>query len=249
MPPSSSTSAALETAIRRLYTAFARYAATSLTTFSLDAGITAADVARLRARPLRELTGADLDRFARSALTTWGGVDDFKHFLPRIFELLVREPGRVDALVVERLALADWRTWPVEEQEVVEAFLAALWCWALEVGPDVVDAGSILRAVGLAGCALDEWLDTWRDAPGLAATRQLAHLAFLEQDALVTGGLVSSWHPRDRLAVLAFLREKSSLRRVEEAFLAYPDGAAGRELAAAADVLAALGQAARADET
>ena len=37
--------------------------------------------------PLRKVTPARLDRYAFKATTTWGSLDDYRFFLPRIFEL------------------------------------------------------------------------------------------------------------------------------------------------------------------
>jgi hypothetical protein len=68
-----STNNTLEPAIERLYSTFSRYSA-DLTDRSPYASISYADVAKLQPRPLRELTVADLDRYIRSALITWGGV-------------------------------------------------------------------------------------------------------------------------------------------------------------------------------
>src|SRR4051794_20200880 len=50
----------------------------------------------LHARPLREFTCEHLRRYAFKAMTTWGKVEDFKHFLPRIFELSSLPDGRFD---------------------------------------------------------------------------------------------------------------------------------------------------------
>jgi hypothetical protein len=47
------------------------------------------DHARIHSRPLRSLSGDDLGRYAFKAMTTWGNERDFRHFLPRILELLV----------------------------------------------------------------------------------------------------------------------------------------------------------------
>jgi len=41
----------------------------------------------LYSRPLRKLRPDDLEQYARDALLVWGGIDEFKHFLPRIFEI------------------------------------------------------------------------------------------------------------------------------------------------------------------
>lgn len=64
-------------------------------------------------RPLRQLMPEDLHFYAFCAMTTMGDVEDFRHFLPRIFELLndddflasvdrqVRENGNYEQAIVE----------------------------------------------------------------------------------------------------------------------------------------------------
>ncbi|EFH85170.1 hypothetical protein [Ktedonobacter racemifer] len=47
------------------------------------------DQERIASKPLRELTEEDLRRYTLKALTTWGDVNDLKHFLPRMLELVV----------------------------------------------------------------------------------------------------------------------------------------------------------------
>ncbi len=47
------------------------------------------DEKRLHKTSLRELNAKDLELYATDALFVWGNVDDFRHFLPRIFELAV----------------------------------------------------------------------------------------------------------------------------------------------------------------
>ena len=46
------------------------------------------DKRRLFSKPLSDLSPDDLGRFAWKALTTWGTVEDLKHFLPRLLELV-----------------------------------------------------------------------------------------------------------------------------------------------------------------
>ncbi|MCP9619694.1 hypothetical protein FOH10_09070 [Nocardia otitidiscaviarum] len=70
---------------------------------------------RLLDEPIRSLTPEALARYAAKAMSTWGGVDDFRYLLPRLLELAAgREwrssywsgaaAGRLDAWL-ERLGL------------------------------------------------------------------------------------------------------------------------------------------------
>ena len=54
---------------------------------------------RLCAKPLRMLGPKDLRTYAYDALYTWGDEVDFKHFLPRIMELLAQANGDGPAFV------------------------------------------------------------------------------------------------------------------------------------------------------
>lgn len=232
---------AVESAIERLYSSFASYRA-DLAARSPYAGISDAEVEKLQSRPLRDLTVSDLDRYVRSALTTWGGVPEFKHFLPRIFELIVRRPTAIDPLVFEKLDYAEWRSWPKVEQDAVDAYLAALWRWALTLSPDVANAGDLLRGIGLSGHDLVPWLDVWRRDSSSAATDQLALFVLDVSNDLQLRTLPSYWDPKDHAAVLSFLLEPDTRARIEEAFVERSDGESGRRLASASDILAKVPQ-------
>ena len=45
---------------------------------------------RLLSIPLRDVPPERLERYAFKATTTWGSIDDYRFFLPRIFELTRR---------------------------------------------------------------------------------------------------------------------------------------------------------------
>lgn len=86
------------------------------------------DKEKIHIKELRQLDGEDLARFAYKAMTTWGNTEDFKHYLPRIFELLSTTDFIVDTFVVlGMLRYGKWKTWPIEEQVVIKVFLLAWW--------------------------------------------------------------------------------------------------------------------------
>ena len=229
---------AVDAAIERLYSSFAQYEPTNIASRSPHAGISDEKLARLQSRPLRELTVGDLDRYARSAMVTWGDVSEFKHFLPRIFELFVREPFAIDPLVFEKLDVAEWRTWPKAEQDAVDAYVTALWQWVLTRSPDEVNAGDLLRGLGLAGYDIERWIDVWRNDRSATATDQLAQFVLNVGHSLDSGTMPRQWHPKDHATALAFLVDPDTKARIEEAFMERPDGESGRRLAEASDALA-----------
>src|SRR5262245_8156429 len=96
-------------AIERLYEAFRYYPLRPEIEYRTHC-ITPEQARRIYARPLRKLTSDDLSRYAFNAISTWGTVGDFKYFLPRIFELALRDchfwPG-LD-LISSKLDYANW---------------------------------------------------------------------------------------------------------------------------------------------
>ncbi|SDX96823.1 hypothetical protein [Hymenobacter psychrophilus] len=82
----------------------------------------------LAAKPLRNLTEEDLQIFYFKALTTWGDVNDFRYFLPRILELLTAFSGNWEEWVaLDKLCYGHWKTWPETEQKAIRHYLLTLW--------------------------------------------------------------------------------------------------------------------------
>jgi hypothetical protein len=128
-------------AIRDLYSIFARYK--SRHPQGCPCCVSDADKYRLLSRPLGELTVDDVQRYSWKALTTWGTVEDFKHFLPRLLELMViDECSAIEpAVLLGKLRLAAWQTWPDSERKGVDRYLEAVWedCLTAETGSVWVD--------------------------------------------------------------------------------------------------------------
>lgn len=84
----------------------------------------------LASAPLRALGGAELGRYAGWAITTVGGPDEYRHFLPRILELALartRWLGTAPWLIASKLNYGNWRIWPEDEQRALEGFFTAAW--------------------------------------------------------------------------------------------------------------------------
>lgn len=117
----------LKISIESLYTTFARYPFRS-TIEGCPCCVSNTDKEKLHTKQLRQLDGEDLSRYASKAMTTWGDVDDFKHYLPRIFELLATTDFIVDTFIVlGKLEYGKWESWAIEEQNSIRGFLLAWW--------------------------------------------------------------------------------------------------------------------------
>ena len=82
----------------------------------------------LFSKPLQELNEDDLSRFTGKAITTWGSANDYKHFLPRIFELTaeLRTPYEI-WIAFDKVILAESNNWVEKEKKVIHEFMIALW--------------------------------------------------------------------------------------------------------------------------
>lgn len=96
-------------------------------------------LAKLSAAPLRQLTGEQLGPYASWALTTVGDGDDYRHFLPRIFELSVDNPvwlGAEPPVMADKLNRAEWRSWPTKQRNAARSFFHAAFDYVLRTHPD-----------------------------------------------------------------------------------------------------------------
>ena len=86
----------------------------------------------MASKPLRELTEDDLSSYHSSALYTWGTINHYKHFLPRILEVCQEEEGRgsleLDA-IIRKLDYASWDTWQAEERKAIKDFIWVSWLY------------------------------------------------------------------------------------------------------------------------
>jgi hypothetical protein len=168
----------LQTAIENLYTLFVAYPLRD-NTDPCSCCHSAYDEQSLHLKPLRKLGADDLWLYAMDALFVWGGSDDFKHFLPRIFELTVKESDTfVDPQVaLNKLHHGDWRSWPDAEQRGVEDFFAVVWRNVIESEPHELcglEMDDWLCGIAHAENLLSPYLDTWFAAESENARLNLA---------------------------------------------------------------------------
>lgn len=116
-----------EIAKEKLYSAFSKYPFKS-SIKGCPCCVSDSDKSTLHSKQLRELEDEDLSRYAFKAMTTWGDVSDYKHYLPRIFELTAKRQLIVDTFVtLGKLEYGKWTAWDKEEQDAIIEFLNAWW--------------------------------------------------------------------------------------------------------------------------
>ncbi len=173
--------------IRNLYCIFRPYVAE----FPLNACehcVSNSHQRQIAEKPLDQLSSDDLAFYSFKAITTFGSVNDFKHFLPRIFELVIRDSDfSVDPeIVFGKLPEASWRDWPLAEQRAFEQLLRAMWRNVLESHDSVMPIETCLGAIARVVDDLVEFLQFWSDAMDRSAVAETRVAEFLA-DVFVSG--------------------------------------------------------------
>lgn len=157
----------LALAIEQAYVVFARYPRPT----AWEAAPTrdgAAILAGLTSAPLRELTAEQIGGYAGWAITTVGGVDHYRHFLPRILELSARgaagQIGLAPPSLAQKLNHAGWRSWPNDEYVAISTLFAAAWPIHRETGSHHEAAADWLCAIALLGGDVRPLLSGWLSA-------------------------------------------------------------------------------------
>lgn len=187
--------------------------------------------------PLSELSARDLGRYTFKAITTWGGTDDYRYFVPRILELSAAGagatwPGLQLQHVAGKLLLGEWWVWPELERTTIRNFLTALWDAVLASDPDAshLRASEILPGIGRL-VDVTPFLELWERDESLSSRLQLALLI-----SSSWGDIANSrgpWRDAGR-TVRRWLRDGQRRRALEDAFAQQEDGTKAKERFAAA---------------
>ena len=237
----------LAASISRLYTAVAPYRLRP----HMDAYpccVYDRDQRRVSSQSLRALTVADLEKYAFKAMSTWGDDRDFRHFLPRLFELQALEglaPWDVEILF-GKLAYAHWRTWPEAEQRAVEEYLAAVWQYLLVSRESDIVIDEYLCGIAQAVDDLSPFLSVWEQGDHPTAVRNFIAFVDSNRDATqVQHGILNNpfWkgHEEQRQQVFSWLVDPLTHRRLRESRAVQTDEGLGDELARVAIWLSKVG--------
>jgi hypothetical protein len=183
-------------AIDNLYAMFAHYRIGDDFT-GCDCCVGPAHSVRLAAPPLRELTYEELESYSRKAMSTWGNVRHFKHFLPRLLELSIehRDDFLDLAVVFGKLRYAQFESWLKPERDAVNRFFDEYWEFQLTepiVGAFEDSIDTVLCSISNALSSVQRFLDVWIATHTDNAKRHLAAFILNNDDTLLKKGRLSS---------------------------------------------------------
>lgn len=179
----------------------------------------------LHAVPLHDLTAQHLSLFSVKTMTTWGDEVDFKHFLPRLLELIAQDQLNAVEILLGKLTYSQWWSWPDQEYAAVGSFLHAWWNDVL-AREDVEDpwepcrVGTVLEGIAQAEHDLTPYLTHWAEIDTPCAVQHLAAFVLSEAEGLVQRQLQGAyWTNRALQAqqVVQWLLDSRQQARLESA--------------------------------
>ncbi len=113
----------LQKSISKLYQVFSPYNIQgSLRERSCDCCVTDKEIKMLLSKPLNSIRVEEINYYMTSAITTFGDVNDYKHFLPRLLELIANSNVLFEFITFEKLNYVNWKSWREEEISAIKDF-------------------------------------------------------------------------------------------------------------------------------
>jgi len=176
--------------------------------------------------PLRELGEQDLVRFTGKAITTWGSPEDYKHFLPRIFELIaeLRAPYEI-WIAFDKLNLADWHQWPEMEQRIIHRYMMALWESILNDDGDKAEweFDEYFSSLAHFYPNFTVLLQTWHKEQSKAAIKHLAEFLIKHQIKLFERTKIPGFHDQTENAVefISWVLSDQTLKKLQQKYFEF----------------------------
>jgi hypothetical protein len=207
-------------AIRRLYGVFSGYGLPAQMVFCTYCDTE--EYERSLHAELGSLPVELVDKYVWDAMHHTGDEVDFKHFVPRIYELLAKGelPFADPEMAIGRLAKASWRQWPADERESVEAVLDGIWDDVMRLEEPPVDIDSLVCGLGLAFGGVPPQVRAWLSDERPLAVQRLVQFVLANGDELPEARLGDPWwkdDPEAMAAVAAWVLSAGPTARLADA--------------------------------
>lgn len=209
-----------QTAIRNIYEVFGQYQVTEKMHKCPCGCIPDAEESKVYSKPLKELTDDDLNFYSSKAMTTWGDLEHFKHFLPRLFEIYCegKRTSLIDLWEIYcKLDYGKWKTWDEQEVNAIRNFVKADWLDFI----NNADSKPLLYSFENHNLYLDfdELLDEWKFTKHQLALKNFVNFFYVEGNQIIYGSRKIKVNKKDRRAELLNLtKRKNLLQQLEKAF-------------------------------
>lgn len=232
----------LEKAIAILYETFAIYSLRPHIE-GCPCCVTENDHKLISHKRLNLLTSSELNNFAFSSMTTWGTALDFKHFLPRLLELIAFDSRRFywsETVIGSKLNYAKYDEWQVEEKAAIERYLICLWNYILDNYPShSIEPSEFIDSVAKIFKDLTPLLDIWQNHPSINSWLHLSR--FIKNEINFNSPQLKlqiiDLSPQQTEQLFTWLLKPSIIEKLERAFFSNLESVYADNLATAIDIL------------
>ncbi len=231
-------------AVERLYDVFNRYPRPS--TFSGCQCCIDRTQPRIAGKLTKDLLHADFSDYIIDApfdgSAGIGTVNDFKHFLPRMLELMApahSQLGYPSDCLMRKLAKLDWRQWLKAEAEAIEEFFEAFWLDVLICPKNNWDADDFIARVAALGLDISPFLETWRVQIDQKAIKKFVAIRYRFSDWFNRKDDCADM-PEQARNGRQWLTDSKTADWLEAAFFANSDSDIAAEISEAVDLLQLL---------
>ncbi|MES2620627.1 MAG: hypothetical protein V4615_07235 [Bacteroidota bacterium] len=207
----------LRIALENLYETFSKYSTVGI--HYCDCGcIDEGDVKKLNSKPLRELEADDLISYHGSALYTWGDVEHYKHYLPRVCELISIKRDfnlvTLDEFQV-KIEYAEWTKWPDNEQQAIKDYVIADWIdFVNKHNSEIRDTELEIYSKFL---CIKDVLNLWETSKSDEALRNFVYFFYYHGTQILNGGLRIS-DKKYKSEFLELIQEDGMTSKLESTF-------------------------------
>ena len=173
---------------------------------------------------LEKLKAENLYNFCSSVMLTWGKEDDYKHFLPRIYELIANYNSPYEEwIILDRLNDCKWRDWEIEEVKSVEFYLIELWLNLLKSSG--YKFNDYFSAIANVYPDFDEMLLKWQTCTSRNSAQILANYFNEEYKNIFIAKLLPGFETNIELGVTLFkwITSEAMIEKIKKDYFKYED--------------------------
>lgn len=213
----------LKISIENLYDVFSKYPGKSNMQGSSNYDDLEIWNKELLSKSLKDLSPDDLSRFVGKAMTTWGDADDYKHFLPRIFELTAELNTPYEIWIAfDKLEYANWSSWEENEKNSIFEYMLSLWDNLLKDDSEKAEwfFMDYFSSIAHFYPTFGDIIEVWEQDTNKASTKHLASFIFNERENIFDKGYIDGFHKKsDNIKELInWLLADKTILRLEKAF-------------------------------
>jgi len=124
-------------------------------------------------KPLRQISEEEFDRYPGSAIYTWGDLEDYKYFFPRLTELvtLSPKPAVFEEFYFYKFDSLDFNNWPETEKEVTCKAIEQYFIYRIS-NPEGYSIDHLEVIIGLIGA--EKVIELWTNDKSAASAQYIA---------------------------------------------------------------------------